>query len=410
MIKFLCTATLWLLLCAGRFCCAAPVVLPPDNALNAAQLGVVINDRDALSAAIGNYYQRVRNIPGANIVHVQFDPDKTILEPGEFAVLQHQINADLPDAVQALALTWAAPYRVGCMSITTAFALGYDQRFCAKGCQLTANSPYFESRSRQPFDDFKMRPTMMLAARNFDAAKALIDRGVAADKNTEAGAAYLVETHDQFRSARKVFFPAALREFSLRLPVHSERVEEIEHAGDVMFYFTGALKLNSINTNHYLPGAIADHLTSYGGQLTDSSQMSALRWLEAGATGSYGSVVEPCSFVEKFPNPVLAMRFYLDGETLIEAYWKSVQKPGQGVFIGEPLSRPFASYRVSQERGSWRISGGTLHAGIYQLLGADKPDASFKNILSSVEVSPFMQEIEIPVPVMNYYQLRRRSP
>jgi len=32
---------------------------------------------------------------------------------------------------------------------------------------------------------------------------------------------------------------------------------------------------------------------------------------------------------------------YLDGETLLEAYWKSVAWPGQGVFIGEPLAAPF---------------------------------------------------------------------
>ena len=42
-----------------------------------------------------------------------------------------------------------------------------------------------------------------------------------------------------------------------------------------------------------MPGALADHLTSSGGMLTDSGQMSALRWLEAGATGSYGTVIEP---------------------------------------------------------------------------------------------------------------------
>jgi xylose isomerase len=36
------------------------------------------------------------------------------------------------------------------------------------------------------------------------------------------------------------------------------------------------------------------------------------------------------------------MRHYLSGDTAIEAYWKSVVWPGQGVFIGEPLARPYA--------------------------------------------------------------------
>lgn len=389
---------------------AAPKILPPDNALVAAQLGVVINDRDALSAAIGNYYQRARNIPAANIVHVQFDPEKTVLEPGEFAVLQHRVNAELPDSVQALALTWAAPYRVGCMSITAAFAFGYDQKFCANGCQLTASSTYFGSSSRRPFHDYKIRPTMMLAARDFSAAKALIDRGVAADKNTDAGNAYLVETSDKARSVRKQFFPAAVSEFSLRLPVHSERVEEIKNAKSVMFYFTGAHKLGAINTNQYLPGAMADHLTSYGGQLTDSSQMSALRWLEAGVTGSYGSVVEPCAFVQKFPNPALAMNFYLDGETLLEAYWKSVQMPGQGVFIGEPLARPYEAYQIKREHDKWLVSGGSLRAGRYQLWGAAKQGEPLIRMQSYIEVSLFTREVELPEPVLSIYQLRRISP
>jgi len=58
--------------------------------------------------------------------------------------------------------------------------------------------------------------------------------------------------------------------------------------------------------------------------------MSSLRWLEAGATGSYGTVVEPCNHPGKFPNPALAIDHYLRGQTLIESYWKSVSMPGQG--------------------------------------------------------------------------------
>jgi len=75
--------------------------------------------------------------------------------------------------------------------------------------------------------------------------------------------------------------------------------------------------------------------------LTDSGQMSALRWLETGATGSYGAVVEPCNLLQKFPHPAIVAGHYLRGETLIEAYWKSVLMPGQGIFVGEPLAAPF---------------------------------------------------------------------
>ena len=55
----------------------------------------------------------------------------------------------------------------------------------------------------------------------------------------------------------------------------------------------------------------------------------------------YGTVVEPCNLPQKFPYPPVAIGRYLQGETLIEAYWKSVLMPGQGIFIGEPLAAPF---------------------------------------------------------------------
>jgi uncharacterized protein (TIGR03790 family) len=109
----------------------------------------------------------------------------------------------------------------------------------------------------------------------------------------------------------------------------------------VLFYFIGAAAVPELTSNRFLPGAVADHLTSFGGRLTYSTQMSALRWLEAGATGSYGTTSEPCNILDKFPRIHVLMSHYLAGETLIEAYWKSVAMPGQGLFIGEPLAAPF---------------------------------------------------------------------
>jgi hypothetical protein len=45
---------------------------------------------------------------------------------------------------------------------------------------------------------------------------------------------------------------------------------------------------------------------------------------------------------------------YLRGATLIEAYWKSVARPGQGLFVGEPLARPWP------DAASATIEGGEL--------------------------------------------------
>jgi hypothetical protein len=48
----------------------------------------------------------------------------------------------------------------------------------------------------------------------------------------------------------------------------------------------------------------------------------------------------------------LLLRHYLAGETLIESYWKSVAMPGQGIFIGEPLARPYGA--PQQQMGASR--------------------------------------------------------
>lgn len=73
--------------------------------------------------------------------------------------------------------------------------------------------------------------------------------------------------------------------------------------------------------------------------------MSSLRWLEAGATASYGTVGEPCNHWHKFPHSGVLLHRYLDGDTAIEAYWKSVAWPAQGVFIGAPLAALFQGHR-----------------------------------------------------------------
>jgi uncharacterized protein (TIGR03790 family) len=114
---------------------------------------------------------------------------------------------------------------------------------------------------------------------------------------------------------------------------------------DVMFYFTGLTRVAGIDSNHYLPEAVADHLTSFAGVLpTDNGQIPATDWLQAGLTGSYGSVEEPCNYTEKFPNVSRLVQGYLGGATLIEAYWQSVKWQGQGLFIGDPLAKPWGRH------------------------------------------------------------------
>ncbi len=317
----------------------------PLPTLTAKELAVIVNDADPLSIKIANYYQRQRNIPEKNIIHINFNTWLNTLSVNKFKQIKQQVDQLTPKNIQAYALTWIQPFRVGCMSITTAFAAGYNELFCAKGCKKTLTSPYFNSESKQPYSEYKWRPTMVLAGKNFNDVKALIDRGVASDYTHPKGRAYLLKTSDKLRSARAVFFPSILTAFGSLWPIEIIEHDYIENKQDVMFYFTGKKHIKKIHSNLFLPGAIADHLTSTGGVLSGSKQMNIIEWIKAGATGSYGTVIEPCNFVQKFPHPGIMMHFYIRGNSLIEAYWKSVEWPGQGIFIGEPLAKPFA-YRT----------------------------------------------------------------
>lgn len=315
----------------------------PALALDARHLAVIINTSDPLSVRIGEYYAAQRRISFQNIIRVSFPADRTTLTRKEFEDIKEIVDKKAMRRIQAFALTWAVPYRVECMSITSAFAFGYDPAFCEPGCKPTRRSPFFNSRALLPFAELGMRPAMAIAATSFEHAKELIDRGVKSDGSFPTGTAYLLSTSDPARNVRSSTYQMARRVIDGRIPVSILKLDSLKDVNDVLFYFTGKHDVEGLQTLQFVPGAIADHLTSSGGKLSkqDGGQMSALRWLEAGATGSYGTVVEPCNLLQKFPDPALVAANYLKGDTLIEAYWKSVGMPGQGVFIGEPLAAPF---------------------------------------------------------------------
>ncbi len=316
----------------------------PRTGLEPNDIAVIINENDPLSRQIGNYYLQARRIPETNIIKLRFSSERSVMTPNEFKQLKATIDRLTPAHVQAFAVAWTTPYRVGCMSLTSALAFGFDKKYCAKPCESTASSPYFNSSSLYPYDDYKLRPAMMLAGISFEHIKALIDRGIRSDYSFPKGQAYLMSTSDKARNSRAASFTQAANKLAGIFPMQILASDYISERKDVLFYFTGLKEVPMLETLHFFPGALADHLTSAGGKLTDSLQMSSLRWLEAGATASYGAVVEPCSFSQKFPSPEVAMFQYTLGASALEAYWKSVAWPGQGVFIGEPLAKPFAPH------------------------------------------------------------------
>lgn len=325
----------------------APSVPHVNERLTAREIGLVINTADPYSVAVGEFYREARHLTDAQVLRLEL-PRRAELKPDEFEELQARIKAFFGPDIQALALAWVEPFAVACNSITGALALGYDSALCWKSCAPSRPSRYFNSPSARPYTDLQMRPAMLLAAKDVAAAEAMIRRGVASDHTLglqgapDVRAHYLI-TSDKVRNARVPLFPAPGRVKGYGIDIRVDEADALDGADRLLLYETGRVRVDKLDTLQWVPGGLGDHLTSFGGRLDGKyGQMSALEWITSGATGSYGTVSEPCAYPQKFPHPQVVLLHYMQGSTLIEAYWKSVAWPQQGLFIGEPLAAPFA--------------------------------------------------------------------
>jgi len=316
--------------------------------LTAKDIGLVINTADPYSVEVGEFYARARKLAPQQILRVEL-PVRAALTADEFRAFDKRVVTHFGVDVQALALAWTQPYAVDCNSITGALALGFDGELCKRSCDPPLrHSPYFNSTSTRPYADLGVRPSMLLAAPDVASAKALILRGVAADRSLglKGGLpvnAYFVATDDRARNVRALLFPPAGPQARVGIDVRVVHASALDDPERVVLYLTGLASVDKLDRVQWVPGALADHLTSFGGQLGGGGgQMNALAWIASGATASYGTVSEPCNHLQKFPHPQVLLLQYVQGVTAIEAYWRSVAWPQQGVFIGEPLAAPFA--------------------------------------------------------------------
>jgi uncharacterized protein (TIGR03790 family) len=395
----------------------APTFLPTSDALSADALAVIVNADDPDSVAIGAYYASKRKLPSANVISVSIPMGATITS-AQFAPVQTAVAAATPAGIQAYTLAFTQPYEVECMSITSAFAFGFSTAWCnttGGACGPTALSPYYGQDSAQPFTDFKMRPTMMLAGASQSDVMTLIDRGVASDDTYPKGTAYMLITSDPARSVRGPEFYELQSSWDPATGVTCDVINNADGGAedyitgktDVLFYFTGLASVPDITMDTYIGGAFADHLTSFGGQVPTSSQMSAVAWLQAGATASYGTVTEPCNYTEKFPDPSVAVPRYFRGGTALQAYWKSVQWPGEGLFIGEPLAAPWKSPIVTFADDTLTIkTTELLPTTPYDLVGSNSMSGPFVVVHKGVSVARVdYATVTVSHPAFAYYRL-----
>ncbi len=346
--------------------------LPPEA------LAVLVNEQDPQSLAVAEYYKKTYDLADKNIIKLSFKKTNEIVYE-DFRILAVGAEAMLPQGIEALAISWTQPYRVtfeknSCaVSITSAFSFN-DQikKYCEQNNNYRSlgrklferiagpsnprltffENPLYEHSIRYPYSKFQLRPSMMLAGRSVSEVKKLIDRGHASRKLSVKGDLHFVLTRDKVRTKIRA---ADFEEFAehwintsldrvtlTQAPENPDDIDFLVSEENIMFYFIGRQTVPHLSTNTFLPGAVGDHLTSFGGMLFDlHSQDTIFDWLEAGATGSFGTVIEPYGLAERFPKASILVRSYLSGETLIQAYWKSVSDPMLGLFVGDPLAKPY---------------------------------------------------------------------
>jgi uncharacterized protein (TIGR03790 family) len=407
---------------------AAPIVsndsgrpislLVPRSSILPSEIAVLINDGDQQSIVVGHYFQLRSGIPQANIIHVTLPTAPAAganftISAQEFSVLKSEVDAKTASNIQAYVLTWTQPYSVsggssGAVGITSAFAYGYN------GGQGGFPS-YFNATTYQPYTDWQIRPAMMLAGYTPQDVIALIDRGALAQQTLPTGTGYFIRTSDAARSdPRYTEFMAVIEKWNHPEGLKMNYIDNsagtgsdyIQKTANILFYETGLTDVPAIASNRYRPGALADHLTSFGGDLLSAYQMSILQWLQAGVTASYGTVTEPGADSAKFPQPIVLVNQYFSGNTALEAYNKSVDVPYQGVFVGDPLARPFGT-NASVARGVFAIKTSILRVGdTYSLLAGDACSGPFITLRSNISVAQqFYATITDATGLRLYYRL-----
>ena len=168
-----------------------------------------------------------------------------------------------------------------------------------------------------------------------------LQRGVASDYTNPTGVVYLAKTSDIYRSPpRHVYFERAatmILEANGNIGVTNDFSSPIGE--QLVGYMTGIPNISPLNAT-FLPGAFADHLTSFAGAFDRYSQTKMSTWIAQGATATSGTVCEPYPVWEKFPNAYVFLH-QQKGLTLIESIYLSIKWPLQQLIIGEPLANPY---------------------------------------------------------------------
>ncbi len=171
-------------------------------------------------------------------------------------------------------------------------------------------------------------------------------RAASADGTIPKGTVYYIVNEDIRSRTRQWGFAAAvedLKALNVAAEIFETKGGGLPEKKEIAGLMAGIMYFNFASTGSTLdPGAIAEHLTSYGGVLDEYCDHTPMtEWIRCGAAGTSGTVNEPFAIQAKFPMPNMHVH-YARGCSLAEAFYQSLMGPYQLLILGDPLCRPWA--------------------------------------------------------------------
>lgn len=357
-------------------CLAVTLTLaaPSSQALGPHEVLLLVNGRSDDSITVANHYIQIRHIPPENVVRVDL-PDALWQAEAECTAAQFTTNIWIP-ASRAIAdrglsdriLAWAYsadfPVRVRGTPAMSVHGLTWTHNEMPPsgvvvsgmyGSVLFRGPAAPGGRALKPasFDNLAMSlgrrmpvPAMSLTqtgARGLrvDEAVGLLEAGGKADGSRPQDPILILTNSDVRSRCRAWQFEEVCRELAalgVKAEILPAALPAPRRAAGLMMGVAGP---EPARLATFAPGAMAEHLTSFGAIFHMPDQTKLTAWLKAGASSSAGTVTEPFSLWTKFP----AARFfvhYAAGCSLLESYAESVASPMQLHLVGDPLLKPWA--------------------------------------------------------------------
>lgn len=373
---------------------------------------IIVNQNSTNSVQLGNYYRALRNVPPQNLLRINWaggntewngtDFTNTLLNP----FLAMLSSRQLTNQIDYVVLSMDIPYRINAgseyyNSTTSALFYGFvpDPGYEVGGsiqCDLASNSSNQYSGSECIFRQTPPLSTgsnfflvTMITASNLATAKMTASQGASSDGTFPTQTVWLGKSQDYYRNIRYPEFDNTVFDTRLR-GNYSVMRTNMGDANGALVYFPGLI-MGYENGNYYydcspiplfVPGAMADNLTSFSGTIFENfGQVTMIRFINAGVTGTYGTIYEPCNYPQKFPDS--QTYFYQSrGFSLGECYYMSLTNPYQGLVVGEPLAAPFAQTGT----GFWSdLSSNAVLSGITNLSG----------VFNASDVQHPLQEVDL---------------